>query len=44
VSDLTRTLAGAAGLAFEDRGTHVLKGFDGEWRLAAFVENGAAPI
>jgi hypothetical protein len=31
-------LAGAAGLAFEDRGAHVLKGLDGEWRLAAFVE------
>jgi class 3 adenylate cyclase len=38
VSDLTRMLAGAAGLAFEDRGAHVLKGLDGEWRLAAFVE------
>jgi class 3 adenylate cyclase len=38
VSELTRTLAGAAGLAFEDRGTHVLKGLDGEWRLAAFAE------
>jgi len=38
VSELTRTLAGAAGLAFADRGTHVLKGLDGEWRLAAFTE------
>ena len=38
VSDLTRMLAGAAGLAFEDRGAHVLKGLDGEWRLAALVE------
>lgn len=37
VSDLTRALAGASGLAFEDRGTHTLKGLDGEWRLAAFV-------
>jgi class 3 adenylate cyclase len=37
VSDLTRALAGASGLAFDDRGTHTLKGLDGEWRLAAFV-------
>jgi class 3 adenylate cyclase len=37
VSDLTRALAGAAGLSFEDRGTHTFKGLDGEWRLAAFV-------
>jgi class 3 adenylate cyclase len=38
VSELTRMLAGAAGLEFEDRGTHVLKGLDGEWRLAAFLQ------
>jgi class 3 adenylate cyclase len=37
VSELTRALAGATGLAFEDRGTHTLKGLDGEWRLSAFV-------
>jgi class 3 adenylate cyclase len=37
VSDLTRALAGAAGLTFEDRGTQTFKGLDGEWRLAAFV-------
>jgi len=37
VSDLTRGLAGASGLRFEDRGTHTLKGLEGEWRLAAFV-------
>jgi class 3 adenylate cyclase len=37
VSELTRALAGTSGLAFEDRGTRVLKGLDGEWRLAAFV-------
>jgi class 3 adenylate cyclase len=43
VSELTRALAGAAGIACEDRGLHVLKGLDGEWRLAAFVEpDGAA--
>lgn len=37
VSEMTRALAGAAGLRFEDRGVHELKGLDGEWRLAAFV-------
>jgi class 3 adenylate cyclase len=41
VSELVRTLAGASGLAFEDRGTHVLKGLEGEWRLAALVEGAA---
>jgi class 3 adenylate cyclase len=40
VCDVTRALAGAAGLAFEDRGLHTLKGLDGEWRLAAVVESG----
>ncbi len=39
VSDLTRALAGAAGLTFEDRGTHTFKGLDGEWRLAAYVSD-----
>lgn len=38
VSDLTRALAGGAGFSFEDRGTHVLKGLEGEWRLSVFVE------
>ena len=37
VSELTRTLAAAAGLTFEDRGTHSLKGLAGEWQLAALV-------
>lgn len=37
VSDLTRALASAAGLRFEDRGAHALKGLEGEWQLAAFV-------
>jgi class 3 adenylate cyclase len=39
VSDLTRALAGASGLAFEDRGTHALKGLEGEWRLAAYISD-----
>src|SRR5207248_8136658 len=43
VSDLARTLAGAAGFAFEDRGTHVLKGLDGEWRLAVLAEGVGSP-
>jgi class 3 adenylate cyclase len=38
VSDLTRMLAGAGGCAFEDRGAHTLKGLDGEWRLAAYMD------
>jgi class 3 adenylate cyclase/mannose-6-phosphate isomerase-like protein (cupin superfamily) len=37
VSETTRTLALAAGLAFEDRGSHTLKGLPGEWRLFAFA-------
>jgi class 3 adenylate cyclase len=37
VSDLTRALASAGGLGFEDRGTHALKGLAGDWRLAAYV-------
>jgi class 3 adenylate cyclase len=37
VSDLTRGLAGASGLRFEDMGVHELKGLDGEWQLYAFV-------
>ena len=37
VSDLTRALAMSAGLSFEDRGAHDLKGLEGEWRLAAYV-------
>jgi class 3 adenylate cyclase len=43
VSDLTRALATASGLSFEDRGTHTLKGLEGEWRLAAFVVDGERP-
>ena len=43
VSELTRMLAAAAGLSFEDRGTHTLKGLDGEWRLAAYLHGTPAP-
>ncbi|MGH3127057.1 MAG: adenylate/guanylate cyclase domain-containing protein [Gaiellaceae bacterium] len=38
VSDMTRALAGAAGLHFEDRGMHTFKGIEGEWQLAAYVQ------
>lgn len=37
VSETTRQLASTSGLAFEERGTHVLKGLPGEWRLFAYV-------
>jgi class 3 adenylate cyclase len=37
VSELTRALAVATDLQFEERGTRELKGLDGEWKLAAFV-------
>jgi class 3 adenylate cyclase len=37
VSDLTRALAGAAGLRFEERGMYTFKGLEGEWRLAAYA-------
>ena len=35
-SDATRLFAGS-GLAFEEHGTHALKGLEGEWRLSRFV-------
>jgi class 3 adenylate cyclase/mannose-6-phosphate isomerase-like protein (cupin superfamily) len=41
VSDTTRALSQGAGLEFEDRGTHELKGLNGEWRLFALVDSGA---
>jgi len=37
VSELTRALSAASGFAFEDRGTHQLKGLSGEWRLYALA-------
>jgi class 3 adenylate cyclase len=40
VSEATRMLALSAGLRFEERGTHELKGLDGEWRLYAYVADG----
>ena len=43
VSELTRALCGASGFAFEDRGAHVLKGLEGEWRLAALLAEADVP-
>ena len=37
VSEMARALASGAGLEFDDRGEHVLKGFDGPRRLYALV-------
>jgi class 3 adenylate cyclase len=37
VSETTKVLAVTAGLRFEDRGTHALKGLTGEWRLHALA-------
>jgi class 3 adenylate cyclase len=41
-SETTRLLAQGTGLEFEDRGTHELKGLDGEWRLFALVPGAGA--
>lgn len=41
VSETTRALALASGLDFEDRGTHQLKGIQGERRLYAYVPSSA---
>jgi len=37
VSSTVKDLVVGSGLAFEDRGSHVLKGVPGEWRLYAVV-------
>jgi class 3 adenylate cyclase len=40
VSSTVKDLVAGSGLAFEDRGTHALKGVPGEWRVfAASGEN-----
>jgi class 3 adenylate cyclase len=38
VSATTRALAGSSGFVFRDRGTHVLKGLQGDWELFACLE------
>jgi class 3 adenylate cyclase len=43
VSEITRTVSLTSGLVFEDRGTHVLKGLPGQWRLFAYVADTQAP-
>ena len=37
VSDTAQALAGSAGLRFEDRGLHTLKGIEGERRMYAYL-------
>jgi class 3 adenylate cyclase len=41
-SETTRMLASTAGLQFEDRGLHELKGLAGEWRLYALTSESPA--
>jgi class 3 adenylate cyclase len=38
VSGTTKELVGGSGIAFEDRGTHELKGVPGDWRLFSVSE------
>jgi pimeloyl-ACP methyl ester carboxylesterase len=42
VSSTVKDLVAGSGLAFEDRGTHELKGIPGEWRLYAVERNGSS--
>jgi class 3 adenylate cyclase len=42
VSRTVRDLVAGSGLAFEDRGTHVLKGVPGEWQVFVAQEAGGA--
>ena len=35
VSRTVRDLVAGSGLTFEDRGSHILEGIDGEWQLYA---------
>ena len=38
VSATTRALTGSSGFSFQNRGTHVLKGLEGEWELFAYLD------
>ena len=40
VSSTVKDLVAGAGLSFEDRGVHELKGIPGEWRLLAVTDVG----
>lgn len=40
VSSTVKDLVVGSGIAFEDRGSHVLKGVPGDWRLFAVVGAG----
>jgi class 3 adenylate cyclase len=39
ISATTRALAASSGFAFQKRGTHVLKGLEGERELFAYLES-----
>jgi class 3 adenylate cyclase len=39
ISATTRALAANSGFAFQNRGTHALKGLKGEWELFAYLES-----
>ena len=41
-SEVTRALALASGARFEERGSHELKGFDGQWPLYAYLGDAEA--
>jgi class 3 adenylate cyclase len=43
VSSTVRDLVAGSGMEFTDRGTHVLKGVPGEWRLYAASCGPSAP-
>ena len=43
VSSTVRDLVTGSGIAFEDRGTHALKGVPGEWQLLAVDRSGPSP-
>ena len=40
VSNTVRDLVAGSGITFEDRGTHILKGVPGEWRLSRALPHG----
>ncbi|WP_169714704.1 adenylate/guanylate cyclase domain-containing protein [Mycobacterium celatum] len=42
VSNTVKDLVNGSGIVFEDRGTHVLKGVPGEWKLFAPVGSNVA--
>jgi class 3 adenylate cyclase len=43
VSATTRALTASSGFAFRNRGTHALKGLEGQWELFAYLDQEPAP-